>query len=222
MFRFVLFYRHGGRLAKDVHSMKKSLSRPEKSSGRPRSESSRGAILEAAYSFLETQPISAISLLHIARKAGVSTATVYRWWSTKEALLLDAFLAQSGKELAIDVNGAPLERLKRHAIKLGHFCMGRHGVVVARLLTAIQDDPELKEAFFERVVQSPQSKELRVAVKDAMRAGDLPAKTNISDFLDMVFGPIITRLIVQNEPIRESFVISVFDHVVNSTKSLGR
>src|SRR5258708_39849931 len=169
MFRFVLFSRHGGRITKDVNSMKKSLSRPGKSSGRPRSESSRGAILEAAYSFLETQPISAISLLHIARKAGVSTATVYRWWSTKEALLLDAFLAQSGKELAIDVNGAPLERLKRHAVKLGHFLMGKHGVAVARLLTAIQDDPELKEAFFERVVQSPQSKELRAVVKDAMR-----------------------------------------------------
>ena len=48
--------------------------------------------------------------------------------------------------------------------------------------------------------------------------------THISsfDFLDMVFGPIITKLIVQNEPIRESFAISVFDHVVNSTKSLGR
>jgi AcrR family transcriptional regulator len=201
--------------------MKKSLSRPEKSSGRPRSESSRGAILEAAYSFLETQPISAISPLHIARKAGVSTATVYRWWSTKEALLLDAFLVKSGKELAIDANGEPLERLKRHAIKVGHFLMGRHGMVVARLLTAIQDDRELKEAFFERV-QSPQSKEIRAAVKDAIRAGDLPAKTNISDFLDMIFGPIITRLIVQNEPIREPFVISVFDHVVNSTKSLGR
>jgi AcrR family transcriptional regulator len=201
--------------------MKKSFSRPEKSSGRPRSESSRGAILEAAYSFLETQPISAISPLHIARKAGVSTATVYRWWSTKEALLLDAFLAQTGKELAIEVNGAPLERLKRHAIKVGHFLMGRHGVVVARLLTAIQDDPELREAFFERV-QSPQSKGIRAAVKDAIRAGDLPAKTNVSDFLDMIFGPILTRLIVQNEPIRESFVTSVFDHVVNSTKSLGR
>src|SRR5260370_17819111 len=128
--------------------MKKSLSRQEKSSGRPRSESSRGAILEAAYVFLETQAISGISLLHIARKAGVSTATVYRWWSTKEALLLDAFLAQSGKVLAIDGNGAPLERLKRHAIKLGHFLMGTHGVVVARAPTVIQEEPELKKGLF--------------------------------------------------------------------------
>ena len=79
-----------------------------------------------------------------------------------------------------------------------------------------------KTPSYRRDVQSPQSRELRTVVKDAMRAEDLPAKTNISDFLDMIFGPIITRLILQNEPIRESFVISVFDHVVNSTKSLGR
>src|SRR5260370_31744705 len=128
--------------------MKKSLSRQEKSSGRPRSESSRGAILEAAYVFLETQPISAISLLHIARKAGVSSATVYRWWSTKEALLLDAFLAQSGKVLAIDVNGAPLERLKRHALKLRHFLMGKHGVVVALAVIRILGEAGNKQAIF--------------------------------------------------------------------------
>src|SRR5260370_31906310 len=195
MFRFVLFSRHGGRSTKDVNSMKKRLSRPGTSSGRPRSESSRGAILEAASSFLETQPISAISLLHIARKAGVSTATVYRWWSTKEALLLDAFLAQSGKVLAIDGNGAPLERLKRHAIKLGHFLMGTHGVVVARLLTAIQDDPGLKKAFFERVGQAPQSKELPAGGKEAIRAGGRPAKTNNSEFPRMRFGTLVQKLL---------------------------
>jgi AcrR family transcriptional regulator len=48
---------------------------------------SRVSILDAAYSFLRTRPVSAISTIHIARKAGVSTATVYRWWPTKEALL---------------------------------------------------------------------------------------------------------------------------------------
>jgi AcrR family transcriptional regulator len=66
--------------------------KPARSAGRPRSEESRASILETAYSFLRRFPVAAISTIHIAREAGVSTATVYRWWSTKEALLLDAFL----------------------------------------------------------------------------------------------------------------------------------
>jgi hypothetical protein len=37
----------------------------------------------------------------------------------------------------------------------------------------------------------------------------------------MLFGPILVRLLIRNEPIRESFVNSVFDHVVSSTRSLA-
>jgi len=202
--------------------MKKSLSRPEKSPVGLAASPHAGAILEAAYSFLETQPISAISLLHIARKAGVKhchclpmvvdqgSATPRRLPCTKWQRTRDRC-----KRCAARTAEAP----RNQAWSLLY---GRHGAVVARLLTAIQDDPELKEAFFERVVQSPQSKELRVAVKDAMRAGDLPQRPTSAISWTWSSVRLSQRLIVQNEPIRESFVISVFDHVVNSTKSLGR
>jgi AcrR family transcriptional regulator len=80
--------------------------------GRPRSLASRAAILEAAYTFLQDRPMASISILHIARKAGVSTATVYRWWSTKEALLLEAFLNKVDSELLLSREGNPLERIK--------------------------------------------------------------------------------------------------------------
>ena len=189
--------------------------------GRPRSEVSRTAILNAAYSFLETEPVSSISPLHIARKAGVSTATVYRWWPTKEALLLDAFLHRREKSLPLSSGRSPLERIRQYVLSLGRFLMGKDGVVVARLLTAIQDNPALREEFLERVY-SPRTKVIRAAVKDAIREGQLPSGTDVGEFLDMIFGPLITRLLIRHEPIRESFVISVFDHVVASTKALAR
>jgi AcrR family transcriptional regulator len=204
----------------DMVSSRKSASKPQRPAGRPRSEVSRAAILDAAYSFLETQPVASISPLHIARKAGVSTATVYRWWPAKETLLLDAFLCKAEKELILSSTGSPLECLRQYLLQFGRFLMGGNGIVVARLLTAIQDDPVLRDEFLERV-QSPRSKATRSAVREAIRAGQLPAKTNVSDFLDMLFGPILVRLLIRNEPIRESFVISVFDHVVSSTRSLA-
>ena len=66
--------------------------RPLRAPGRPRSETSRKAILSAAYRMLKDKGLTAISTPALAAEAGVSTATLYRWWPTKEAIALDAFL----------------------------------------------------------------------------------------------------------------------------------
>jgi len=58
--------------------------------GRPRSEKARLAILEAAAELLLVQGLSAVSMDAVAERAGVSKATIYRWWPTKESLALDA------------------------------------------------------------------------------------------------------------------------------------
>jgi AcrR family transcriptional regulator len=184
--------------------------------GRPRSQASRAAILEAAYSFLQDRPVASISTLHIARKAGVSTATVYRWWSTKEALLLDAFLNKVDSALVLKSEGPPLERLKEYVLQVGRFFTGKNGIVSARLLTAIQDNSTLRKEFMERAY-SPRDKEIRAVVKEAIRLRQLPAAMEVSVFLDSIIGPLLARLLIHHQQIDEAFVISVFDRVVAGT-----
>lgn len=188
----------------------------KRSAGRPRSEAARVSILDAAYSFLQTRPIAAISTVHIARKAGVSTATVYRWWTTKEALLLEAFLHQADPELILAAAGSPLQRLKEYVLQIGRFFTGKDGIVVARLLTAIQDNPILRKEFLEKIY-SPRDQEIRAVVKEAIGKRQLPAETEVSAFLDTIVGPLLTRLLIRHEEIDESFVASVFDRVVAGT-----
>lgn len=192
----------------------------KRSAGRPRSEVSRVSILEAAYRFLQSKPIASISTVHIARKAGVSTATVYRWWSTKEALLLDAFLHKTNHVLVVAPEGPALDRLKEYVLQVGRFFTGENGIVVARLLTAIQDNSTLRKEFTERVI-SPHDKEFRAIVQEAIEEHQLPAGTNLSQFLDTIIGPLLTRLLIRHEQIDEPFVISVFDRVVAGTIALG-
>jgi len=58
--------------------------------GRPRSEKARQAILHAAAELLLNHGLGAVSMDTVAERAGVSKATIYRWWPTKETLALDA------------------------------------------------------------------------------------------------------------------------------------
>ena len=61
--------------------------------GRPRSETSRAAILAAARELLAEQDLSTISMDAVAVRAGASKATIYRWWPSKELLALDALFS---------------------------------------------------------------------------------------------------------------------------------
>jgi AcrR family transcriptional regulator len=195
-----------------------TLPNPVRTLGRPRSEHSRTALLDAAYRFLQNQPVAVISSFHIAREAGVSTATMYRWWPTKETLLLDAFLYKTKEESSIGTKGSPLDRLKQHVIQVGRFFGGKEGIVVARLLTAIQDNPPLRDAFLERV-SSPRSEAFREVVMEAIHEGQLPATTNVKEFADMLFGPLFMRLLIGHEPISDDFVISTFEQIVAGAKA---
>lgn len=190
----------------------------KRQAGRPRSESARRAILESAYSFLAEHPIAEISTIHIAQKAGVSTATVYRWWQTKEALLLEALLYRHGHEIVLTDIGSPLDRLRNYVLQVGRFFTGSHGIIVVRLLTAIQDNAILRQEFVEQIYR-PRDSESREVVEEAMRAGQLPPNTQVDLFLDAVFGPLLTRLLIRHEPIDEAYVAEVFEMVVAGVRA---
>ena len=76
---------------------RKELRALPRTPGRPRSERAQKDILESAYKLLKTKEISSVSAQEIAHGAGVSTATLYRWWGSRE-LLHERILEQRARE----------------------------------------------------------------------------------------------------------------------------
>ena len=75
--------------------------------GRPRSEESRQAILRSTLKLLRQHGgFHDLSIEAVAADAKVSKATVYRWWSTKAALVVDAFSASADEELRFPDTGS--------------------------------------------------------------------------------------------------------------------
>jgi len=68
--------------------MKKST--PPRPRGRPRSDSTRRAILAATLRLLRNETVQSVTIEAIAKSAGVSKATIYRRWPGKRELVLDA------------------------------------------------------------------------------------------------------------------------------------
>src|ERR1700758_3443228 len=99
--------------------------------GRPRSEHARQEILEAAYKLLRDKGFNAVGSHEIAQAAGVSSATLYRWWKSKEEILFDACFERMSPILAIPETGSGLTRLRRYVLRATEFLVSEEGAVMA-------------------------------------------------------------------------------------------
>ena len=63
--------------------------------GRPRSETTRQAVLEAASLLLDNEAYRSISIERIASDAKVGKQSIYRWWDGKADVLLEAFTGRA-------------------------------------------------------------------------------------------------------------------------------
>ena len=179
--------------------------------GRPRSEKAHNAILDAAAELLLERGLAAVSMDAVAARAGVSKATIYRWWPTKETLALDALYHEwAGVPPAQDtgsLRGDLLGLLRPWARLASRRPYGR---VIAALLTEAQTDPTFARQYRERFVE-PRRQQSRAIFRQAIERGEIPADTKIEVALDLLYGPIYHRLLHGHGPLNDRFVRDVVD-----------
>jgi AcrR family transcriptional regulator len=184
--------------------------------GRPRSERARKAILGAAAELLLARGLSEVSMDAVAERAGVSKATIYRWWPTKETLALDALYtewaaAPSQTRDTGSLRGDLLSMLRPWARLAGSRPYGR---VVAALLTEAQTDPVFGAEYRQRFLE-PRREQVREIFRRAIGRGELPAGTKVEVALDLLYGSMYHRLLNGHAPLNDRFVRDVVDTVLN-------
>jgi AcrR family transcriptional regulator len=185
---------------------------PKRTAGRPRSEKTRRAILKSAFRLLKEHEFADVSMQQIVADAGVSTATLYRWWKNKHEILLDAYLEMMGELLPSRNRFTPLKRLQEYTVRVAAFLRSENGRVFLKLLMAIQEDRELYDAFCEKVLQ-PRRAEGCEAVREAMEAGDFPSIVDPDFVIDLLIGPQILRALLGKD-VTADFAAKVFEFVV--------
>jgi AcrR family transcriptional regulator len=181
--------------------------------GRPRSEQARQEILETAYNLLRDKGFNAVGSHEIAQAAGVSSATLYRWWKSKEEILFDACFEHMRPILAIPETGSGLTRLRRHVLRASKFLVSEEGTVMARVLTGIHEDHRLRRMFLERYV-NPRRQIQRAVIEDSISSGELKPTTDAELLIDMLTGPLFFRWLQGHAPLDEGFAKSIFETVI--------
>ena len=180
--------------------------------GRPRSEKAHKAILEAAAELLLDRGLAAVSMDAVAERAGVSKATIYRWWPTKETLALDALYTRWGAAAPApgdtgSLRGDLLELLEPW-IRLVR--TGPYARVIAALITEARTDPAFGTQYQRRFVQ-PRRDQAREIFARAIERGEVPPGLDLEVALDLIYGPLYHRMLHGHAPLDDAFVRAAVD-----------
>ncbi|MGF1493921.1 MAG: TetR/AcrR family transcriptional regulator [Microcoleaceae cyanobacterium] len=179
-----------------------------KRTGRPRSETSRAAVLDSTWSLLKTTTLKDLSIEAIAREAGVGKTTIYRWWPSKIAVAVDAFLAQVETVLPFPKTETVAEAITKQMQQLIQIFRGEVGQIVAQIIAEGQSDPEALQSFRERFLDLRRDVARQVMIK-GIESGEFDPDLDPDLAMDILYGPIYYRLLVQHLPLDEAFMAAL-------------
>ena len=181
--------------------------------GRPRSDEVHRRILDATRELLTEQGFSALRLEHVAARAGVGKATIYRRWGSKEALAQELLAELAGPHIAVAETGDT--RAELLAAVLNPMRAVTHtpfGPVIRALLSQIAVNPTLGDPFRATVVQARRDEIARV-VRRGIARGDLRPDADPEIATELLVGPVYFRLMFGGE-LTPRFASRIVDSVL--------
>ncbi len=187
--------------------------------GRPRSVESRRAIIQSAMHILQNDGYAALNIEAIAAKAGVSKQTIYRWWPSAAFIVLEALTAdmQAQDTLAPDtgsLKGDLLELVRPTVRALSQ----RRGPVFQALIAEAQADARFAEAF-RTSLMAAHRETVRAIVGRAQLRGEAGFDADTELAADLIYGPILYRLLNGHAALDETFAYGLVDATVIMLKT---
>jgi AcrR family transcriptional regulator len=194
----------------DGGSMRLSTEVP---AGRPRIEGDREQqILDATLEVLGDVGYDRLTMDAVATRAKASKATLYRRWTNKVSLVIDALISVKGTPQAPDT-GSLRGDLIESFCGLGGLTDEKTVATFASVITAISRDRDFAAAF-RRDVVGPKAERSRAIFVRARERGEIPPGVDIDLLSPALAGIVLHRLYLMGELPDEALITRVIDQII--------
>ncbi|MBQ0829449.1 TetR/AcrR family transcriptional regulator [Streptomyces tagetis] len=169
-----------------------------------------GAVLD----LLREVGYDALTMDAVAARTRSSKATLYRQWGGKAELVVNAIRHDKPVEIG-DIDTGSL-RGDLHALtsRDDDCVMEQNSALMRGVAMALHQNPDLRQAFREQVVE-PEMTEFRRVLDRAVERGEIRADCPALDFLvHMMVGGFATRTLLEDQPPTRAFLSSYIDAVI--------
>ncbi|GAB0102007.1 TetR/AcrR family transcriptional regulator [Nocardia sp. JMUB6875] len=181
--------------------------------GRRRNEAAHQAILDAALRLLGESEGTPVTIDAIARAAGVGKQTVYRWWPSKGALLLDALTERAALQVPTPDSGSLREGL--HTIIAATFRGAQSDSTAPALRSLVCEaahDPHLAELL--RTFTGQRRAAVRAVLERGRERGELAADADLELMIDEFYGVFWYRFILGHGPLDDAVAARLTDSIL--------
>ncbi|MDQ0688713.1 AcrR family transcriptional regulator [Streptomyces achromogenes] len=158
-----------------------------------RNEASRRAILDAALQLSAEHGYGRLTIEAVAARAGVSKKTIYRWWSSKGAVVLDAIDDMAAVADYPDTGSLAADLHTQLTAVIDLLTSPENSAVTGLIAEALQDR-ELAHDLRERLIR-PRITTFKSRLRKAQLEGQLAPDADLDVALDLIYGPVYHRLV---------------------------
>jgi AcrR family transcriptional regulator len=166
----------------------------QKGRGRQRSLEAEASILKAALDLLGRRTLRQVTADAIARRAGVSKATIYKWWPNKNLVALDAYLGGMTERVAMPDTGCAELDFTVQLKSVTAFYKTPLGRLFCQFIAEGQSDAGFLALFRERFLYARRDA-ARVMWRRGVDRGEIRKEIDSEIVLDLIYGPMVFRLL---------------------------
>lgn len=183
--------------------------------GRRPADEVRADVLRAVGDLLLAEGSAELTFERVARLAGVSKTTLYKWWPSKGALALDGYFHAVEPALAFpdtgDIRADLISQLRAFAQVMTQTPGGR---VLAELIGQAQTDADLAQAY--RALYSAERRRLACdRMRKAQDVGQLRSEVDPQVVVDQLWGAVYHRLLIPDEPVTDAFIVALVSNLLD-------
>ena len=177
-------------------------------------------ILQATVELLAEVGYARLTVAEVARRAGVSKPAIYRRWSQKSQLVVEAMVTQIRPGKDNDSGSAAGDLLALTGQLIGALTMTPLGRVLPGLVAEMAADPVLAESYRTLIIR-PMQQLWRDAIERGIARGELTTDTDVDFVLNALAGPLYFSLLITGEPIQAGYPRAAVDLVLARYRSAG-
>lgn len=153
---------------------------------------------------LEETTVQKLSIEAIAKEAGVGKTTIYRWWPSKAAVVIDAFMEHHLVNTPIPEDVPVREALRTHLRSLVRQYRSPAGRLVAQIIAESQYDPQTLADFRGRFWDGRRAA-VTGLIKRGIRDGEIRDGLDAELVTELLYSPVYLRLLFGHRPLSEKY-----------------
>lgn len=180
--------------------------------GPKRDPEAQQRILDATRELICERGPNRVTINQIAEHAGVGKQTIYRWWPSKAAVVIDALEALFEAESAFPDTGSAYEDIRTQMRRVAATFASPTGSIIRELVAESQGDTAVAEQFRTRFFAERRQR-ASAAIQAGIDNGELRHDLHLETVIDVLYAPLWLRMLIGHQPLSQAGVERILDQV---------